>query len=138
MPLQGRHLFDTVRDKGTIIMAANTRMSLVTEGIFEAAKEARSLVMIELAKSESDLAGGYTGLTPSELSKRTAAAAESARFDGWLLHADHLTIKKGDENELVSIKALVKFISTPLLYSILRHSRHYKLVGRLISAVTIM
>ena len=76
--LQGKLLFDAVRDKGIIIMAANTRMTLVTEGIFQAAKESNSPVLIELAKSESDLEGGYTGLTPKMLSQRTSAAAELA------------------------------------------------------------
>ena len=61
--MHGRRMFDGIRDKGIIVMAANTRMSLVTEGIFQAAKEADSVVMIELAKSESDLKGGYTGFS---------------------------------------------------------------------------
>ena len=80
-PIQGKQIFDAIRDKNTIVMAANTRITLVTEGIFQAAKEARSLVMIELAKSESDLTGGYTGLKPSELSRRTLKVAEKVEIN---------------------------------------------------------
>lgn len=42
------------------------------------------------------------------MSKRTLEAAETVDFNGWLLHADHLTIKTGTDDELSVIKALIK------------------------------
>ncbi|MFC2174642.1 class II fructose-bisphosphate aldolase [archaeon] len=106
--IEGKDLFGAVRDKGCIVMAANTRITLVTEGIFRAAKDADSVVMVELAKSESNLSGGYTGLTPTELAKRSKEAAEVVGFDAWSLHADHLTVKTGSAEELVDTKKLIK------------------------------
>ncbi|MCK4327629.1 MAG: class II fructose-bisphosphate aldolase [Candidatus Diapherotrites archaeon] len=106
--IDGKELFGAVRDKGCIVMAANTRMTLVTEGIFRAAKDADSVVMVELAKSESNLSGGYTGLTPAELAKRSKEAAEAVGFDAWSLHADHLTVKKGTPEEIADTKKLIK------------------------------
>ncbi|HEQ78776.1 MAG TPA: class II fructose-bisphosphate aldolase [Euryarchaeota archaeon] len=106
--VQGKRMFDAVRDRGIIIMAANTRMTMVTEGIFQAAKEAKSVVMVELAKSESNLEDGYTGLLPMDLSIHTQEAAKKTGFDGWALHADHLTVKRGDSAEIDAIKSLVK------------------------------
>jgi len=105
--MQGSHVFKALKDKGCIIMAANTRITHVTAGILRAAKDVDAAVMIELAKSESDLEGGYTGLTPELLSKHTKAAAEEVGFDSWLLHGDHITVKKGTDEELDYIKKLI-------------------------------
>ncbi len=106
-PIPGRKFFNGVLDKKMIIMAANTRMTLVTEGIFQAAKEAGSAVMVELAKSESNLKDGYTGLTPKMLAERTREAAEKVGFSAWCLHADHLTVKKGTQEEISDVKKLI-------------------------------
>ena len=51
-------------------MAANTRITTVAEGIFKAAKDTDSAVFMELARSECDLKGGYTGLTPKDFSEK--------------------------------------------------------------------
>ncbi|MFQ5977179.1 MAG: class II fructose-bisphosphate aldolase [Candidatus Heimdallarchaeota archaeon] len=108
-PLPGNKLFDSVRDQNCIIMAVNVRiMPGVAKGIMRAAKDLLSPVIFELAKSESDLQGGYTGLTPSEFSKRINEVAEEVQYDKWVLHADHLTIKKGTDEEITDTKKLIQ------------------------------
>ncbi|RLG24016.1 class II fructose-bisphosphate aldolase, partial [Methanosarcinales archaeon] len=81
-PIPGSAIFNALKDKGCIIMACNTRIIPgVTKGIFRAAKDLDSAIIIELAKSECNLEGGYTGLTPAELSMRTSAIAYEVGFD---------------------------------------------------------
>jgi len=90
-PLPGSVIFNALKDKNCIVMACNTR---IVPGI-------------ELAKSESNLEGGYTGLTPADLSMRTCAAAREVGVDVWALHADHIGVKKGTTEELNSVKELI-------------------------------
>ncbi len=107
-PIPGSVIFNAVKDKSCIIMACNTRIVPgITKGIFRAAKDLDSAVMIELAKSECNQEGGYTGLTPAELSMRTCAAACEVGLDIWALHADHIGVKKGTVEELNSVKELI-------------------------------
>jgi fructose-bisphosphate aldolase class II len=73
-----------------------------------AAKDLESPVIFELAKSESDLKGGYTGLTPADFSKRINEVADEVQYDKWVLHADHLTIKKGTDDEIIDTKNLIQ------------------------------
>jgi fructose-bisphosphate aldolase, class II len=105
MKVEGKKLFDALRDEECIIMACNTRLAKgVVAGIFDAAREADSAVIMELAKSECGLDSGYTGLTPSAYAKW---CNESAGDAVWALHADHLTVKKGTAEEVEGIKKLV-------------------------------
>ena len=60
-PIPGSTILNGVSDKKAIVMAANVRIATVAEGIFKAAKDTDSAVFMELARSESDLKGGYTG-----------------------------------------------------------------------------
>ena len=90
-----------------IVMAANTRIATVAKGIFKAAKDSDSAVFMELARSESDLKGGYTGLTPHDFGEKMREAASEAQCDIWALHADHITIKKGDAEEAEQTKQLI-------------------------------
>ncbi len=108
-PVSGSAIFNALKDNDCIIMACNTRIIPgVTKGIFRAAKDLDSAIIIELAKSECNLEGGYTGLTPAELSMRTSAIAYEVGFDIWALHADHIGVKKGTVEELTSVKQLIK------------------------------
>jgi fructose-bisphosphate aldolase class II len=107
-PISGSVIFNALKDEKCIIMACNTRIVPgVTKGIFRSAKDLDSAILIELAKSECDLKGGYTGLTPAELSMRTYAAAGSVGLDIWALHADHIGVTKGTVEELNSVKELI-------------------------------
>jgi fructose-bisphosphate aldolase class II len=106
-PIPGSAIFQGVSGHKTIVMAANTRVATVAKGIFQAAKDTDSAVIMELARSECDLKGGYTGLTPQNFSDRVNTAAAEVQFDIWALHADHITIKKGDATEIEQTKQLI-------------------------------
>jgi fructose-bisphosphate aldolase, class II len=106
-PIPGSTIFRGISGQKTIIMAANTRIATVAQGIFKAAKETDSAVFMELARSECDLKGGYTGLTPMDFSAKMREAAKAAQFDIWALHADHITIKTGEPVEIESTKQLI-------------------------------
>jgi fructose-bisphosphate aldolase class II len=106
-PIPGSTIFRGISGRKTIIMAANTRIATVAQGIFKAAKETDSAVFMELARSECDLKGGYTGLTPKDFSEKIQKAANEVRFDIWALHADHITIKTGDSTEIEGTKQLI-------------------------------
>jgi fructose-bisphosphate aldolase class II len=106
-PLSGLRIFSGISGKKTIIMAANTRITTVAKGIFKAAKDTDSAVFMELARSECDLNGGYTGLTPKDFSEKMNEAAQAAQCDVWALHADHITIKTGSEQEIDGTKDLI-------------------------------
>jgi len=106
-PIPGSAIFSGISGKKAIIMAANVRIASVAQGIFKAAKETDSALFMELARSECDLQGGYTGLTPHDFSKKMKEAAKEVQFDAWALHADHITIKKGDSSEIEQTKQLI-------------------------------
>ncbi|MCX6685017.1 MAG: class II fructose-bisphosphate aldolase [Methanoregula sp.] len=106
-PIAGSKILGGISGKKTIIMAANTRITTVAKGIFKAAKDTDSAVFVELARSECDLDGGYTGLTPKDFSERMNEAAKAAQCDVWALHADHITIKTGSSAEIDGTKQLI-------------------------------
>jgi fructose-bisphosphate aldolase, class II len=106
-PIAGSTIFQGISGQKTIIMAANARIATVARGIFKAAKETDSAVFMELARSECDLKGGYTGLTPKDFSAKMREAASAEQFDIWALHADHITIKTGETAEIESTKQLI-------------------------------
>jgi fructose-bisphosphate aldolase class II len=106
-PISGSGILGGISGRKTIIMAANTRITTVAKGIFKAAKDTDSAVFLELARSECDLSGGYTGLTPRDFSEKMNEAAKAAQCDIWALHADHITIKTGSATEIVGTKQLI-------------------------------
>ncbi len=108
-PMPGNKMFEALRDAEGIIMAANTRIVPgVVKGIFRAAKSLNTAVIFELAKSESDLKGGYTGLTPQDYSEAVHDVANEVGFSKWVLHADHITVKKGTDDEMGEVKKLIE------------------------------
>jgi fructose-bisphosphate aldolase class II len=106
-PIPGSSIFRGISGQKTIVMAANTRIATVAKGIFRAAKDTDSAVFMELARSECDLKGGYTGLTPKDFSEKMREAAKAVEFDIWALHADHITIKTGEPAEVEGTKQLI-------------------------------
>jgi fructose-bisphosphate aldolase, class II len=106
-PIPGSTILKGIAGHKAIVMAANVRITTVAEGIFRAARDTDSAVFMELARSESDLSGGYTGLKPQDFSERMKNAAEAVQFDVWALHADHISIKKGDSKEVEGTKELI-------------------------------
>ncbi|MDP2798108.1 MAG: class II fructose-bisphosphate aldolase [Methanoregula sp.] len=106
-PIPGSTILESISGKKTIIMAANIRIATVAQGIFRAAKDTDSAVFMELARSECDLNGGYTGFTPQVFSEKMNEAAKAAEFDIWALHADHISIKTGNPSEIEGTKQLI-------------------------------
>ncbi len=106
-PIPGSAILHGVSGQKTIVMAANARIATVAQGIFKAAKDTGSAVFLELARSESDLKGGYTGLTPQAFSDRMRKAAGEVQCDVWALHADHITVKTGSPSEIDQTKQLI-------------------------------
>ena len=110
-PVPGAVLFRALHDKKSITMACNTRIVKgVVRGIMRAAKTTDSAVIFELAKSECDLKGGYTGLTPKAFSEQVHNIAREVKHDIWALHADHTTVKKGSPEEIQDVKKLLDAI----------------------------
>ena len=107
-PVSGADMFNALRDRGCIIMAANLRITKGTgRGIFRAAKDTDSALIVELARSECNLEGGYTGHTPATYSKACHEIAQEVGFDIWALHADHIQIRKGTSEEIEEVKKLI-------------------------------
>ena len=106
-PIPGSAILNSISGRKSIIMAANPRIATVTKGIFRAAKDTDSAIIMELARSECDLKGGYTGMTPRIFSEKMREAAQEIGWDIWALHADHITIKKGDPQEIEGTKLLI-------------------------------
>ena len=107
-PIPGNMLFNSLKDNPSIVMAANPRVvSGVASGIMRAAKDLDAAIIFEMAKSEVNLSGGYTGLTPAAFSKRIHEVADEVGHDIWVLHADHITIKEGTQDEIEETKKLI-------------------------------
>lgn len=107
-PIPGNKIFNALKDKEAIILAANVRITPgVAEGIFRAAKDLDSAVIFEIAKSECNLDIGYTGMKPRDYAEKIKAAASKVGVDIWALHADHITLKKGTQEDKADAKRLI-------------------------------
>lgn len=108
-PVPGDLAFRSLGGKNAIIMACNVRMTRgIAKGIMRAAKDMDSLMVFEIARSESDLSGGYTGMTPEVYFNEIRDVANEVGHDMYIVHADHISIKKGDEDDLESTRKLIK------------------------------
>ena len=104
-PLPLNFIAKGVMGTETIIAAINPRATEeVIQGILRAAKKTLSVVIFELALSEMSLSGGYTGYTPQKFADRCKSAAEKEKWFAYALHADHITVKKGTEEEMIKVK----------------------------------
>ncbi len=97
--IPGSEVYSALKDQSSIILACNPRINIgILDGLFEAAKKMNSVIILELAKSECNLSGGYTGLTPEMFAKNVKEAAERADWPWFIIHGDHLTMKKVPED----------------------------------------
>ena len=104
-PIPGNVLFEALTPPREIVLAVNPRVTLeVIEGVLKAAKDTENVVILELALSEMNLKGGYTGLTPKTFAERVRKAAENVGWYGYVLHADHVVIRKGADEEIENVK----------------------------------
>ena len=107
--LSSKLIFNALKDQVCIVMACNTRIKHVIPGIMRAAKELEAVVAYELAKSECNLQGGYTGMTPADFFEAVADYAERLNYtDPFFIHGDHLTVKTNREEEIAETEELLK------------------------------
>ncbi|MGR3311057.1 MAG: class II fructose-bisphosphate aldolase [Candidatus Brocadiales bacterium] len=108
-PISGKKMYHALKDKDCIILACNPRVIPgVAKGIFRAAKETDSPVIMELARTECNQHGGYTGLTPELFSNKLLEVNEEVGHDIWALHADHIGIKEGTPEDIEETKELIQ------------------------------
>jgi len=107
-PMPGSKVFNALKDKNSIILACNARITIgVAKGVFRAAKDADAALIMELARTECNHKVGYTGLTPKTFSENLRKANEEVGHDIWVLHADHIGVKKGNPEEIQDIKDMI-------------------------------
>lgn len=107
-PLSSRDIFDAIRDQKMIMMACNIRIKHVVPGIMKAAQELDAIVGFELAKTEGNLDGGYTGQNPQLFFEMLIDYAEKTGFTmPFFIHGDHITVKNPSDKEIESARALI-------------------------------
>ncbi len=107
--LSSHDVFRVLKEDKVIIMACNTRIKHVIPGIMRAAQALDAVVCYELAKSESDLKGGYTGMTPAQYADVVFGYAEAVRLNKpFFIHGDHVTTKSPDAAVVGASRDLVK------------------------------
>lgn len=106
--LNSHDIFKVIRDEPTMIMACNIRIKHVIPGIMKAAEVLDAVVAFELAKSEGDLNGGYTGQTPQIFFDTVISYAEERRFSKpFFIHADHITVKDISDKAFQEARELI-------------------------------
>lgn len=107
-PLSGRDIFNAIHDQKMIMMACNIRIKHVVPGIMRAAQELDAIVGFELAKTEGNLDGGYTGQNPKSFFEMLIDYAEKTKFTmPFFIHGDHITVKNPSQSEIESARALI-------------------------------
>jgi fructose-bisphosphate aldolase class II len=107
--LSSHDVFSVLKEDKVIIMACNTRIKHVIPGIMRAAQALDAVVCYELAKSESDLKGGYTGMTPAQYADVVFGYAEAVNLSRpFFIHGDHVTTKSPDPAVVGASRDLVK------------------------------
>ncbi len=103
-----KNIMNVFKHESLIFMACNIRIKHVVPGIMRAAKELDAIVGFELAKSEGDLNGGYTGQTPDIFTEMLFEYASEIGFElPFFIHADHITIKKDTTEEIETGRKLI-------------------------------
>lgn len=107
--VSSHEVFRTIKEEKMIIMACNTRIKHVIPGIMRAAEELDAVVCYELAKSESNLKGGYTGMTPAQFAEVVFGYAEAVKLSKpFFIHGDHVTTKSPDPAVVGESRDLIK------------------------------
>jgi fructose-bisphosphate aldolase class II len=107
--LSSHDIFRVLKDDKVIIMACNTRIKHVIPGIMRAAQDLDAIVCYELAKSESNLKGGYTGMTPAQFADVVFGYAETVKLTRpFFVHGDHVTTKSPDPAVVGESRDLIK------------------------------
>jgi len=107
--LLGSHpIIQAFQDENVMVMACNIRIKHAVPGILKAAEELDAVVAFELAKSEGDVSGGYTGQTPRIFWDTIVGYTDKTGFSKpFFIHGDHITVKNLSDEEFESSKALI-------------------------------
>ncbi|MEO0280841.1 MAG: class II fructose-bisphosphate aldolase [candidate division WOR-3 bacterium] len=106
--ISSKEMFSKIKDIPVIIMACNIRIKHVVPGIMKASEELNSIMGFELAKSEGDLSGGYTGQTPEDFVNMILDYADKYKYSmPFFIHADHITVKDTSEKSVEGAKKLI-------------------------------
>ncbi|MFH1862203.1 MAG: class II fructose-bisphosphate aldolase [bacterium] len=104
-----RPIMQALLDENVMIMACNIRIKHAVPGILRAAEELDAVVAFEIAKSEGNLQGGYTGFTPQLFWDTIVAYANRVNFTKpFFIHGDHVTVKNLSDQEFASSAALIE------------------------------
>jgi fructose-bisphosphate aldolase class II len=107
-PLNSKDILSVIKGKHVILMACNTRIKHVVPGIMRAAAELDAIVGFEMAKSEGDIDGGYTGQDPKTFFETIVGYAEDIGFGKpFFIHGDHITVKNASDKEVESARKLI-------------------------------
>jgi fructose-bisphosphate aldolase class II len=107
--LSSHDVFRMLKDEKVIIMACNTRIKHVIPGIMRAAEDLDAIVCFELAKSEGNLKGGYTGMPPHIFADTVFGYAEAVKLTKpFFIHGDHVTTKSPDPAVVGDSRDLIK------------------------------
>ena len=107
-PVNGRDVFKALSPHKVIVMACNIRIPSVIPGIMKAADELGAVVAFELAKTEGNVDGGYTGMNPEIFVSTILSYAKKVNFRlPFLIHGDHITVKNTSGKEIGEARALI-------------------------------
>ncbi len=107
--LNSQPIFQAILDLPIIVMACNIRIRHTIPGILRASRELESIVAFELAKSEGDIDGGYTGQTPEIFVQTILEYVEGMNYSlPFIIHGDHIKVKDTSEEEIESAKKLIQ------------------------------
>jgi fructose/tagatose bisphosphate aldolase len=99
--VNGKHILKSAMKEGAhwVVMAVNMRHRVMIPGIVRASMELDAPVIYELALSESDMKGGYTGMDPVQFIQAVVEVNEEMGNTGekatpFTVHRDHTTVQK--------------------------------------------
>jgi len=106
--LNGKDVIRVLRDDPVIIMACNARIKHVIPGIMKAAEDLDAAICFEIAKSEGDLDGGYTGMDPRTYWETVVGYAEEVQFTRpFFVHRDHTQVKSTSTEAVESARRIL-------------------------------
>ncbi len=106
--MNSKDILKVLKDKKVILMACNTRIRHVVPGIMKAAEELDAIVGFEMALSEGDVDGGYTGQTPDIYFDTICGYAEQVKLTKpFFIHGDHITIKSTADKDVERGRKLI-------------------------------
>jgi fructose-bisphosphate aldolase class II len=103
-----KDILRVLKDKPIILMACNIRIKHVIPGIMRAAEELDAVLGFEVARSECNLTGGYTGQTPEIFFDTVVGYAKDTNFSKpFFIHGDHITVKSTYDEALKSASDII-------------------------------